>query len=244
MLRIFIAFSFCSLLGCNACDNQHFVPKKPKDWVLEELLPLRPVPKAYAATRAEINVTRTALAKAYKQHEITLDSVRQYFTAALVEGIIPYWYGTHWSFEGHTDMPLKGEIACGYFVSTTLQHVGMNLNRYKLAQQSPEDEAKMITTEVKMLHSPNPDSTAIRLNAMLHEGLYFVGLGSGHVGYLFKKSDQLISIHANYLPPNASVQAQTFTTSVYRGFDTFYLADITWNDALLEAWLDGKKVVR
>lgn len=230
-----------SLFGCDMPEYRHFGQPIHRDWPIDSLLPLHPGPKDYTVFRAEINQTRLALANAYKRREITLDSVRRYFTAALVNGIIPYWYHTPWSFEGHTDKPLQGTIACGYFVSTTLLHAGVNLNRYKLAQQSPENEAKMIamTNAVQVLRSNNPDSTALRLNTTLRDGLYFVGLGMGHVGYLFKKNGQLIAIHANYLPPKASVQAQTFAASVYTGFDTYYLADITWNDALVEAWLGG-----
>ncbi len=43
---------------------------------------------------------------------------------------------------GHTAVPKEGEIACGYFVSTTLLHMGVPLNRYKIAQQNPLNEAK------------------------------------------------------------------------------------------------------
>jgi hypothetical protein len=241
---------FCLLLlsinffSCYNTENQSFAQNKVRDITVVDLLPLRPGPKDYAVTRTDINTHRVALAKAYQQGNVNMDSVRKYFTTAFVEGIFPYWYGTPWSFDGHTDKPMQGEIACGYFVSTTLLHVGLNLNRYKLAQQSPENEAKTIamTKEATVLHSRNPDSTKIKLNAMLKEGLYFVGLGSGHVGYLYKKSDQLMAIHSNYMPPNKYVLAQKFDTSVYRGFDTFYIADITWNDDLLKAWLKGDQI--
>jgi hypothetical protein len=36
--------------------------------------------------------------------------------------------------------------------------------------------------------------------------------------------------------------AQPIMESVYVGFGTFYLADITWNDQLLEYWLAGSDV--
>ena len=53
------------------------------------------------------------------------------FFHTLVDSIFPYWYGTEWDFNGITESPRKGEIACGYFVSTTLKHMGIRLNRYK-----------------------------------------------------------------------------------------------------------------
>ena len=77
--------------------------------------------------------------------KITLDSVKKSFTELLLNKIIPYWYGTTWSFNGHTSKPNQGEIACGYFVSTTLKDMGLKLNRYCLAQKSPIDEAKFLS---------------------------------------------------------------------------------------------------
>jgi len=64
----------------------------------------------------------------------TLDSVSHYFLNTLLNNIVPHWYGTTWAYEGHTNVPVQGEIACGYFVSTTLRHFGFKLNRYKMAQ--------------------------------------------------------------------------------------------------------------
>src|SRR5690606_907796 len=73
-----------------------------------------------------------------------LDSVMEVFTLKLLNEIIPYWYGTEWDFEGHTAIPNEGKIACGYFVSTTLRDMGLNINRYKLAQQHGLNEARTI----------------------------------------------------------------------------------------------------
>ena len=38
----------------------------------------------------------------------------------LADSVFPAWYGTKWDFNGHTNVPKEGLIACGYFVSTTL----------------------------------------------------------------------------------------------------------------------------
>ena len=46
-----------------------------------------------------------------------------------------YWHGTKWEFSGTTRMPGDGSIACGYFVTTIMQDIGLKLNRSWLAQQ-------------------------------------------------------------------------------------------------------------
>ena len=66
------------------------------------------------------------------------------FENYLVNEIIPHWYGTEWDFNGYTAVPNQGVIACGYFVSTTLLHMGINVNRYKMAQQAGLYEAQTL----------------------------------------------------------------------------------------------------
>lgn len=95
----------------------------------------------------------------------------------LLNRIIPYWQGTTWSFEGHTNTPQQGNIACGYFISTTLKYVGINVNRYKLAQQSPINEAKSLakSTMVMEINENTVEESIWAINQMLTEGIYFKG---------------------------------------------------------------------
>ena len=74
----------------------------------------------YTTNCAAIKRNRTTLAGLYAQQKVSFDSVQHYFTESLLNGILPHWYGTVWSFDGHTSTPGTGEIACGYLVSTTL----------------------------------------------------------------------------------------------------------------------------
>jgi hypothetical protein len=64
-----------------------------------------------------------------------LDSARNYITDALINQLIPHWYGMPWSFFWLFSSSSKREVGCSYFVSNTLLHAGFNVNRYKLAQQ-------------------------------------------------------------------------------------------------------------
>ncbi|MFT7592013.1 MAG: hypothetical protein ACI9UJ_001942, partial [bacterium] len=74
----------------------------------------------------------------------SLTSEGDFIERALVNSVFHFWYGTSWDFNGYTKTPNKGTVACGYFVSTTLKHIGFNVNRYKLAQQNPRNEALTI----------------------------------------------------------------------------------------------------
>ncbi|WMJ72126.1 hypothetical protein RCC89_02925 [Cytophagaceae bacterium ABcell3] len=80
--------------------------------------PTRDAP--YRVRKEDAYKLQVSLKEKYDSGRISEDSVGRVFSDYLVNKLIPYWYGTKWDFEGHTDVPGKGEIACGYFVSTTL----------------------------------------------------------------------------------------------------------------------------
>src|SRR6478609_6492850 len=85
---------------------------------------------SYTSIKSNINTSRKQLSQSYKistNKSETLNQIRDKFTNHLVNDIIPEWYGTKWSFDGYTEVPKSGSIACGYFVSTTLRDMGMNI---------------------------------------------------------------------------------------------------------------------
>lgn len=76
-----------------------------------------------------------------------LNEASTYLTEKLLNTIVPHWYGTKWDYNGHTNIPGEGLIACGYFVSTTMKHVGFNLNRFRLAQAYSLQAVKVLEPE-------------------------------------------------------------------------------------------------
>jgi hypothetical protein len=164
------------------------------------------------------------------------DSVSLLLTDILINDFFPFWYGTDWDYEGITETPGEGSVACGYFVSTTLKHLYFNLNRYKLAQQSGLNGAKTIQMGAKIRKfypSANKDITEVlRLN--LKEGLYQVGL-SCHVGYMLIRNNEVYFIHSNYLHSGVMIEraadSDAFVSNIY------VISDITFNDKLTEKWI-------
>lgn len=244
-MRPFFALILLYLFSCTTRSGDSS-PAPTLKIVLPDSLPVphfsRPN-RDYPASRALAEQKRDALKGAYHAGRISTYSVGRVFTEMLLKEIIPHWYGTPWAFEGHTETPGQGQIACGYFVSTTLQHAGLNLNRYRLAQQSPADEALMLSLgdTVRVVRRSDAAQALTFWRKQLHDGLYFIGLGAYHVGYLLKQGPGIYLIHSNYAPPY-QVQLQKAEESVLTGFSVFYLADITFNRRLMEYWLSGEKV--
>lgn len=196
---------------------------------------------SYTSTRASIKKERQQLLA----QKLSSDSLSIIFKTALLNKIIPYWEGTPWAFEGHISQPHTGEIACGYFVSTTLQHIGLNLNRYHLAQQSPINEAKTLaidTSAVQTFSEASSLANIVAIQNYLKEGIHFIGFDQSHVGYILKEKNQLYIIHSNYMD-NIGVQIEPIQQSaVFQSYDIFHIVPLSTNEALLDYWVKGLEV--
>lgn len=162
------------------------------------------------------------------------------FEAYLLNEIVPFWYGTEWDFNGYTDVPGQGVIACGYFVSTTLKHAGLKINRYKMAQQAGLHEAQTLALIDKNYRTIyGIDELMKTLQRDYTDGLYFAGLDN-HVGYLYIKNGTPYFLHSNYIEDRVQIQkayyADAFQSEVY------VIAEISTNEELMEKWRKGEAV--
>ncbi|MFM2393117.1 MAG: hypothetical protein RLZZ546_1099 [Bacteroidota bacterium] len=175
-------------------------------------------------------------------HRMPFDSISQTFSNLLLNEIIPHWYCTPWSFEGHTEKPKKGNIACSYFTATTLMHLGMKLNRYKLAQQSPLDEAKILAQNNNIIEiSSGLDDLKNKMSNQAN-GLYFMGLAENHVGFLLKRKGYLLFIESGYLDPKEVKIEFVGESQVLKGFQQFYIVPLSTNEELMMKWVKGEEV--
>lgn len=201
--------------------------------------------KNYKNDKAKIASIRGSLYSKYNQasdsssRKAVIDSARAIFTAELLNSIIPYWYGTEWDFEGYTAIPNEGKIACGYFVSTTLKDMGLNVNRYTLAQQTPENEAKSVSIDHKKMTHFTGDNIYEEL-PKLRSGLYFVGLYN-HVGYIYIHNEIAYFLHSNYIDNKVVIERANDSRAFYSS--NYYVSPITWNDELILKWLKKEEVV-
>lgn len=198
----------------------------------------------YEDDKRTIIKIRNALYRSYKSAPDTiaqnriLDSASQVFTTYLVNSILPHWYGTEWDFNGYTSTPRRGVIACGYFISTTLKDMGLTINRYTLAKQTPYNEAKTIAIIPNEVLSVDDENKNTELKK-LQDGLYFVGLNN-HVGYLYICSNNIFFIHSNYI--EGMVMIENIVHSKVFNSTNYYVSKITNNKNLLQKWLKTEEL--
>lgn len=170
-----------------------------------------------------------------------IDSASQYVYSRLINDIVPHWYGTEWDFNGHTNIPNQGEIACGYFVSTTLKHLGFNLNRYKMAQAAGLDEAKLLQPrpDLKIFSNVTFEQLRAKVNSVYTDGIYFVGLDN-HVGYVLIKNAELYFLHSSYCDDIVVIEpaekSPCFLSNLY------VFAEISTNKELIKSWIFSERL--
>ncbi len=172
-------------------------------------------------------------------NEQPLDSIGDFVHQHLIDSIFPYWIGTEWDFNGVSQKPKKGKIACGYFVSTTLKHCGFDVERVRLAQQAASN---IINT----LCDPNTrqiftNNNFIGLKEHLHaqsNGLYIIGLDN-HVAFISKQLDGIFVIHAS---PYRVKKQPLDDSSVVKKSNYHVVANFSHNHRILKMWLKKERI--
>lgn len=169
---------------------------------------------------------------------LLLTSAGKVFLDSFIVHIVPHWYGTEWDFEGHTSVPGKGKVACGYFVSTSLRDAGLTLNRYRLAQQSPINEALSVNLGDSVFTARNIEELK---NYCSSEGLYFIGMDF-HVGLILMKEDDYYILHSDYIDASGVKAELVDSSEAVSHSQNYLLCPISSNKKLMKAWLTKKEM--
>jgi hypothetical protein len=150
-----------------------------------------------------------------------LPETEKKFISFLVDSLLPCWYGTPWDFNGISEVPQQGKIACGYFVTTTLRDAGMKINRVKLAQCVSQNLLWDLCSEFKKFSDKSLEYFVSEVEKTGY-GLYIVGLDN-HTGYIFHDGKDVWFIHSGVYPPKCALKEKainslTLKNSRYRVF--------------------------
>lgn len=167
----------------------------------------------------------------------SLNSESFYFI--MTDSVFPDWMGTKWDFNGISNVPGKGMIACGYFVSTTLKHIGFNLNRYKLAQQGASTVVDVLCGKDKMRSVLESDIIQ-KLKNLGDNRLYVVGLDY-HIGFLAVENNQVYFIHSDYFKGKVVREKADDSTS-FSSTKAYVYGELTNNQSLFTKWKNGVKI--
>jgi hypothetical protein len=161
------------------------------------------------------------------------------FTDILVDHLLPHWIGTPWDFNGTTQQPGTGQIACGYFVTTLLRDAGVILNRVKLAQCA---SGKIISSQVQKMNEKNYSSYTFE--GFISEikgkgkGVFIIGLDF-HTGFLINDGTELYFVHSNYIGRKGVVKEPASESVALRSSKWRSTGWLTNDNPFLVRWLRG-----
>ena len=134
--------------------------------------------------------------------------------AYISDSLLPCWYGTPWDFNGITQQPQTGKIACGYFVTTVLQDAGMPIERVKLAQCASQQMIEATCTDISK-YSNKPLENFIEEVQKKGPGLYITGLDN-HTGFILNDEKEIYFIHASFYSTKCTVKEKAIRSAVLR----------------------------
>jgi hypothetical protein len=255
--RILVVGSLCTVAAISlpvACTSRNPKPDgKPKLPAAEYRVDDSPGsvsndPEQYTHLLAKVESERVALGQRY-QHAASeaerariVAQARETLIRSIYTEIFPSWYGTGWDFNGTTEVPRQGKIACGYFVSTVLRDAGWRVQRVRLAQQASENIILSVTAELHIKRFRRiPIEDFVKTVKEWGPGIYVVGLDI-HTGFIVNNGEGVYFIHSSYVDPfmvvkERALESKILQTSAYR-----VLGKITADDELMKGWLLKKEI--
>lgn len=187
--------------------------------------------ESYQSLINEIKNDRLTMAR----NDVSIDSCRNYLLKKFELAVYPKWIGTKWDFNGYSNSPGPDKlIACGYFVSTPLKHMGFNWNRYDLAKMYSRDIVSKTCSNV--VEYQQIDSVLYHIN-QAPPNLYIVGLDN-HVGFLLKRNSKIYFVHSNYINLKGP-DKENPTESIALNSSRIFVLGTFLNDENIEKWLKG-----
>jgi hypothetical protein len=221
------------LILVTGCQHKKTALAKPVAAITK---PAAVAPINYDSCKRQVSLIKQKNRSRWQQ--LPVSEKEKIVTAAIAETIIPGWIGTKWDFNGTTQTPQKGTIACGYFVTTVLQDAGFTLARSRLAQCASE---QMILTLVQPKYVQRFSNISIEsfitaISAKQY-GLYIVGLDN-HTGFIYNDGKEIYFIHSTFVGTRNVQKERAAGSWVLKQSKYKVLAKLSADEKLLNRWIE------
>ncbi|MEN0061544.1 MAG: hypothetical protein AAGA48_05300 [Myxococcota bacterium] len=190
----------------------------------------------YATQRGDLNQLQAQLAVRHAKGEDVVD-LAQEAVAQHLGAMVESWIGTPYGFFGTSEEPGGGRIACGFFVSTLLEHAGFDVQRIELGKEPSERIVQtMVAAEAIERFDKVPHTNVVQRAVAAGPGIYLVGLDT-HTGFLIHDTRAIRFCHATSRKANAVVCEPARESRSLRS-DYTVLGKLGAKAAV--AWLEGR----
>jgi hypothetical protein len=185
---------------------------------------------SYEEFKQDIKTKKPALKKK------PLSETKSFLFKLISHHMPEYWKGTEWNFNGTSRKPGQGSIACGYFVTTILDDIGIPIERVAMAQKAASEVINAFTTNIKTFYSV--DALKKHVLAAPDNEVYIVGLDY-HIGFLVRDKNKIHFIHSNSFNRKGADKENAELSDTLAISSLFMIGSLSGNDALLKRWLEG-----
>lgn len=166
-----------------------------------------------------------------------IKEARAAFISLIEKDFFTIWDGTQWDFYGTTQVPQKGKIACGYFVTTVLRDMGVKIDRVAMAETYSEKLIKnLVQPKYIKKYVPFNLPNFVAEKQKEADNLYVLGLDN-HVGFLIVKNHQAWFLHSSVLHPGAVVKERADTSMALQINYYTVAGNLTADELFLENWI-------
>jgi hypothetical protein len=205
------------LFACSSPEQESSRKKKsPANMIITETSSVQTSP----LFKFDYIVQKTRCQQLFREHkELRTDITGNKLVSFIADSLLPCWYGTPWDFNGTTQEPQIGKIACGYFVTTVLRDAGFNINRVKMAQCASQQLVNKTCSNIS-IYSRKPLEHFVDEVKKRGYGLYIVGLDY-HTGFILHDGTEVYFIHSGVYEPacalkEKAIDSRTLRNSNYR----------------------------
>jgi hypothetical protein len=230
------AACFLFVLIVAACDGQ----QRPSPQELARRKGAYPaVLSAAEHERADLAAQWRAARGPQAENQV-LDRARAALARIVAGSILPAWNGTPWSLGGTALGPGEKPVACGYFVSTALEHAGLRVERRRLGQQAAENIVRTLVPADRVARFRRAP-----LDLFLHtvagggDGVYVVGLDY-HVGFLVIEGGTSFFHHASRQAGQVVREPAVLSRALARS--SYRVVGKLFDRGLARTWLAGSAV--
>lgn len=207
----------------------------------KNITPNKITPQQYQQLILQLHYKKSKLTNAYiKANGMgTMQSIiyqaKDSLMQIIIKDLFTCWYGTAWDFNGITQIPQQGKIACGYFVTTILRDAGFNMPRVKWAQAPSQTIIQKMCSPVKFFNNQPIENLYNYINQQPNN-IYIVGLDN-HVGFIYKQGNDIKFVHSNYYQKEIGVMAQNLNNNNPLKKSSYRILGTLLNNETVKAWL-------
>lgn len=197
----------------------------------------------YDELKADIRSKRRLFSQKYPDERSLLadpaiPEISRFWINRVTGDLFEQWKGTPWDYNGTTTIPRKGNIACGYFVTTFLADMGVQLNRRKLSTCPSSEMMKKLVPGRPLINLSRLSFAGFCDSLKNYKpGVFIIGLDY-HTGIIVVDTNATWFIHSYYANNIGVIKELVSLSPALQSSSTKWLMPLTADRGFIRCWLN------